>query len=84
MAAPNTNIPAAGASATAAMPVLVPTVGPTVAKPASHVEKPQQFNGEDFNRWQQKMVFYLTTLNLAHILKEECPVTPDEDITVET
>ncbi|XP_052198257.1 uncharacterized protein LOC127805540 [Diospyros lotus] len=70
MAAPNNNVPMATASASAA-------VGPPVSKPATHVEKPQQFNGEDFKRWQQKMVFYLTTLNLAHILKEACPVTPE-------
>ncbi|KAH7538316.1 hypothetical protein FEM48_Zijuj03G0186700 [Ziziphus jujuba var. spinosa] len=36
-------------------------------------EKPQKFNGIDFKRWQQKMIFYLTTMNLAHIVKEEVP-----------
>lgn len=30
------------------------------------------------------MIFYLTTLNLAHILKEDCPVTPKGDVTMET
>lgn len=30
------------------------------------------------------MIFYLTTLNLAHILKEDCPVTPPEGVTPET
>ena len=64
MAAPNTNIPAAGASASAATVIPVPTIGPTVSKPAPHVEKPQQFNGEDFKRWQQKMVFYLSSVRL--------------------
>ena len=34
----------------------------------SHGEKPEKFNGTDFKRWQQKMLFYLTTLNLAHFL----------------
>jgi len=29
------------------------------------------------------MIFYLTTLNLAHILKEACPVTPEENATAE-
>ncbi|KAK3043641.1 hypothetical protein RJ639_000057 [Escallonia herrerae] len=28
-------------------------------------ERPKKFNGKDFKRWQQKMLFYLTTLNLA-------------------
>ena len=36
-----------------------------------HVEKLYKFNGLDFKRWQQKILFYLTTLNLAHVVKEE-------------
>ncbi|KAK3021002.1 hypothetical protein RJ639_045467 [Escallonia herrerae] len=28
-------------------------------------ERPKKFNGKDFKRWQHKMLFYLTTLNLA-------------------
>ncbi|XP_027060865.1 uncharacterized protein [Coffea arabica] len=52
-------------------------------------ERPEKFKGVDFKRWQQKMQFYLTTLNLAHILKEECPKLADPDsreslLTVET
>ena len=39
----------------------------------SHGEKPEKFNGTDFKRWQQKMLFYLTTLNLARFLQEDCP-----------
>ncbi|XXG67135.1 hypothetical protein AAC387_Pa06g0549 [Persea americana] len=34
-------------------------------------EKPEKFNGIEFKRWQQKMLFYLTTLNLARFLHEE-------------
>ena len=34
----------------------------------NHGEKPERFNGTDFERWQQKMLFYLTTLNLARFL----------------
>ena len=30
-------------------------------------EKSDKFNGTDFKRWQQKMLFYLTTMNLANI-----------------
>ena len=37
------------------------------------VEKPEKFNGHDFKRWQQKMQFYLTTLNLIRFLSEERP-----------
>ena len=52
-------------------------------------ERPEKFKGVDFKRWQQKMLFYLTILNLAHILKEECPKPADPDsreslLTVET
>ncbi|XP_048134026.1 uncharacterized protein LOC125314837 [Rhodamnia argentea] len=38
-----------------------------------HGEKPEKFNGSNFKRWQQKMPFYLTTLNVARFLTEEAP-----------
>ena len=89
--ATNTNVPDAAPIATPNITLaIVPSavsatvVGLTVAKVTPHVKKPQQFNGEDFKRWQQKMVFYLTTLNLSHILKEDCPVTTKENQTPET
>ena len=49
----------------------------------THAEKPKNFKGEDFKRWQMKMLFYLTTLNLAHILREAKPVIPTEIATKE-
>ena len=52
-----------------------------VVKP--HVEKPEKFKGLDFKRWQQKMLFYLTTLNLAHVVNEECPVAEGYNIPAE-
>ncbi|XP_031405663.1 uncharacterized protein LOC116214393 [Punica granatum] len=52
-------------------------VGQNVAAPlivpVNHVEKPEKFNGLNFKRWQQKMLFYLTTLNLARFLTENAP-----------
>ena len=36
-------------------------------------EKLDKFNGTDFKRWQQKMLFYLTTMNLANIIREDVP-----------
>ncbi|KAK3024747.1 hypothetical protein RJ639_043690 [Escallonia herrerae] len=36
-------------------------------------ERPEKFNGKYFKRWQQKMLFYLTTLNLARFLQEDAP-----------
>ncbi|RVX19271.1 hypothetical protein CK203_008677 [Vitis vinifera] len=49
---------------------------PVPIKVGTHHEKPEKFNGDDFKRWQQNMLFYLTTLNLVHVLKEECPKAP--------
>ncbi|XP_050379990.1 uncharacterized protein LOC126797398 [Argentina anserina] len=39
----------------------------------NHVEKPEKFKGSDFKRWQHKMLFYLTTLNVANVLTTETP-----------
>ena len=39
----------------------------------NHGEKPKKFNGTDFKRWQQKMLFYLITLNLARFFNEDGP-----------
>ncbi|KAK3043656.1 hypothetical protein RJ639_000072 [Escallonia herrerae] len=36
-------------------------------------ERPKKFNVKDFKRWQQKILFYLTTLNLARFLQEDAP-----------
>nr|GEY39851.1 uncharacterized protein [Tanacetum cinerariifolium] len=37
---------------------------------ANHAEIQENFNCQNFKRWQQKMFFYLTTLGLARFLKE--------------
>ncbi|KAM1302106.1 hypothetical protein ACFX2H_013062 [Malus domestica] len=50
------------------MPVVIPSS-------TNHGEKPEKFNGTDFKRWQQKMLFYLTTLNLAKFLTEDAHVS---------
>ena len=52
---------------------------PFVMPPASWYEKPEKFNGTDFKHWQHKMLFYLTMLNLAKFLKEECPAHSKEN-----
>ena len=41
---------------------------------AANGEKPKKFTGTDLKRWQQKMLFYLTTLNLARVLYEDDPM----------
>lgn len=49
-------------------------VGPNMAMiPHCHAEKPEKFNGLNFKRWQQKMFFDLTKLNLARFLTENAP-----------
>ncbi|GJR96163.1 retrovirus-related pol polyprotein from transposon TNT 1-94 [Tanacetum coccineum] len=42
----------------------------------SHVEKPEKFEGSDFRHWQQKMLFYLTSLHVAYVLTDSEPVDP--------
>ncbi|XP_073138139.1 uncharacterized protein [Henckelia pumila] len=51
---------------------------PLASAPA-HGEKPPKFSGADFKHWQQKMLFYLTTLNLSRFLKKDPPVVVDGD-----
>ncbi|KAL2503938.1 Uncharacterized protein Adt_19559 [Abeliophyllum distichum] len=49
------------------------TMAPTshVSVPVNHGEKSEKFNRLNFKRWQQKMLFYLTTLNLARFLIDD-------------
>nr|GEX84369.1 putative polyprotein [Tanacetum cinerariifolium] len=50
---------------------VVNTIGVRVTNTvANHAERLENFNGQNFKRWQQKMFFYLTTLGLAWFLKE--------------
>ncbi|XP_073312417.1 uncharacterized protein [Primulina huaijiensis] len=42
-------------------------------------EKPEKFSGADFKRWQQKMLFYLTTLSLSRFLKEDPPTVVENE-----
>ena len=41
-------------------------------------EKLEKFNGIEFKRWQQKMLFYLTTPHLTKNLQED-PPEPEND-----
>ena len=60
--------------------VAAPTPGvPSI--PMSYVDKPGKFGGgSDFKRWQQKMIFYLTALNLFGCLIEEAPIIAENEI----
>jgi len=51
-----------------------------VSVPVNHNEKPDKFSGLNFKTWQQKMLFYLTTLNLARFLKEDPPTVREDEV----
>jgi len=44
-----------------------------------HSEKPEKFNGFNFKRWKQKMLFYLIVLNLAKFLIEKAPKSSENE-----
>ncbi|GJY34350.1 hypothetical protein Tco_0418819 [Tanacetum coccineum] len=69
-------IPTPGAPMTNDVVVITPVnvTGALVTNTvANHDAKQGKFNGHKFKRWQHKMLFYLTTLNLAQFLKETAP-----------
>ncbi|KAD6118765.1 hypothetical protein E3N88_10036 [Mikania micrantha] len=58
-----------------------PLVGTQAAQTVeNHAERPEKFSGLDFKRWQQKMLFYLTTLKLVRFLIESPPAITDGDV----
>ena len=57
---------------------MVHTFG-SVSVSVSLGEKPEKFNGLNFKRWQQNMIFYLTTLNLARFLTEDAPQLKEDE-----
>ncbi|GKD38762.1 ribonuclease H-like domain-containing protein [Tanacetum coccineum] len=54
----------------------------------SHVEKPEKFKGSDFRCWQQKMLFYLTSLHVSYVLTNSESRDPylvdEENVPTET
>ncbi|XP_073121334.1 uncharacterized protein [Henckelia pumila] len=62
-------------------PPITPAVVTAPAASNAHAERPEKFSGTEFKTWQQKMLFYLTTLHLARFLKEVVAVpAPNVDI----
>ena len=58
---------------------VMPVMPISILTHVSHGEKPEKFNGNDFKIWQHKMLFYLTTLNLARFLCEDAPVCNENE-----
>ena len=64
------------ATPTVAQVPMIPTIVPISVSPREKLEK---FNGLNFKRWHQKMLFYLTTLNLTRFLTEEAPKLKEDE-----
>ena len=66
--------------ATDSTPTVVPPPTPImVPMTVSHGEMLEKFNGTDLKKWQQKMLFYFTTLNLARFLREDAPALKENE-----
>jgi len=48
----------------------------TVSGTTIDFNKPFKFHDSHFKRWQTKMLFFLTTKKVSHVLKEDLPVIP--------
>ena len=66
-------------TSTTVVAAIAPTTSPVMTVPINHGEKPEKFSGTDFKRWQQKMLFYLTTLNLARFLREDALILKEDE-----
>ena len=64
------------ATPTMAQALVLPTIVPISI---SLRQKPKKFSGLNFKRWQQKMLFYLATLNLARFLTKEAPKLKEDE-----
>ena len=51
---------------------------------SSDLNRPFRFEGVQFKRWKQKMLFYLTTKKLATIVNTEKLVLPENPTTEQT
>ena len=58
--------------------VALPTQVPSVPSNINGLQ-PDKFDGTNFKQWQQRMHFFLTTLNLAKYLTEVKPVLPADN-----
>ena len=65
-------------STTVVTPQMLPQF-PALLPPVNHAVRLEKNSGADFKTWQNKMLFYLTTLGLARYLSEEEPVVGPDD-----
>ena len=75
----DTTVPTAFAQVATPIMAKAPVMPTTVPISVSLGEKLEKFNGLNFKRWQQKMLFYLTTLNLVRFLTEEAPKLKEDE-----
>ena len=61
----------------------VPTFPTTIPISISLGEKLEKFSRLNFKRWQQKMLFYLTTLNLTRFLIENAPKLREDELYIQ-
>ncbi|XP_008776837.2 uncharacterized protein LOC103696893 [Phoenix dactylifera] len=47
------------------------------------LSKLDRFDGNNYNRWKEKMEFILTTLKVKYVLENPCPIVPTENPTEE-
>ncbi|XP_047340238.1 subtilisin-like protease SBT4.3 [Impatiens glandulifera] len=57
---------------------------PVIHTHNTHDEKPKMFSGVDFKRWEHKMLFYLTTLNLVRFLIKDALMLQEGESSVES
>ena len=59
---------------------MLPTIVPISISLGEKIEK---FNVLNFIRWQQKMLFYMTTLNLARFLIQDAPKLKEDEYDIQ-
>ena len=68
------------ATPTVAQVPTLPTIVPISVSPREKLEK---FSRLNFKRWQQKMLFYLTTMNLVRFLTENAPKLREDELDIQ-
>ena len=77
----NTSVPEFGKVVAPVVVAQAPMVHTSRPVSVSPRKKPEKFNGLNFKRWQKKkkMLFHLTTLNLARFLIEDGPKLKEDE-----